>query len=127
MLGVEFEMTHIQNTEQFQAFSSNIGDKPEISGDPDKFQLLMKASNTRLSKSTKVMNLDNGCLIQVSTREILKDQSIALAEALAFVPDLNVRLEKSYEDRKLEKSYENRKPDKDERVRASFIRIGRAS
>lgn len=118
MLGVEFEMTHIQNTEQFQAFSSNIGDKPEISGDPDKFQLLMKASNTRLSKSTKVMNLDNGCLIQVSTREILKDQSIALAEALAFVPDLNVRLEKSYEDRK---------PDKDERVKASFIRIGRAS
>jgi hypothetical protein len=112
MLGVELEIAHVQNTEQFKAYSKNIGEKPEISGDPNKFQLLCKASNSRLAKSTKVLNLSNGCLVQVSTREVMDDHSIAVAEALAFVPDLNV---------KLDKTYEERKPEQDEKVTAAFI------
>lgn len=113
-LGVEFEVTHIQNTEQFRTYSKYIGEKPEISGAPDNFQLLCKASNAHLSKSTKVMNLTNGCLVQVSTREVMSDNSIAAAEALVFVPDLNV---------KIDKTYEARKPKQVEKVSAEFIRI----
>lgn len=112
MLGVEFEVAHIQSTDQFKNYSKNIGEKPVISGDPDKFQLLFKASNARLAKSTKVMNLSNGCLVQVSTREVMEDNSIAVAEALAFVPNLNVKLDKTYEDRK---------PEKQEKVTADFV------
>lgn len=114
MLGVEFEVTHIQSTEQFKNYSKNIGEKPVISGDPDKFQLLFKASNARLAKSTKVMNLSNGCLVQVSTREVMGDNSIAVAEALAFIPNLNVKLEKTYEDHK---------PEQQEKITADFVPV----
>lgn len=37
-------------------------------------------------KSTKVMNLPTGCLVQVSTMYKSKDGTISVAEALEFVP-----------------------------------------
>jgi hypothetical protein len=56
----------------------------QISGNPDIWQLMCKASNADLGieKSTKRMRVDGGWLYQVSTRT-----HAGAAEALAFVPD----------------------------------------
>ena len=62
----------------------------EVFGDPDKWQLLCKASSKSQGwmKSTKVLETPYGCLIQVSTQQKNPDGSYALAEAVTFVPDL---------------------------------------
>ena len=59
----------------------------EIYGDGDTFALLCKASSKEEGwmKSTKVCNLPNGCLVQVSTQ-----QGDNVAEALTFVPDVHI-------------------------------------
>ena len=59
----------------------------EIYGDGDTFLLLCKASSKEEGwmKSTKVCNLDNGCIVQVSTQ-----QGDNVAEALTFVPGVNI-------------------------------------
>ncbi|MGF1514922.1 MAG: hypothetical protein ACFB5Z_14670 [Elainellaceae cyanobacterium] len=118
MLGVEFEVAHIQNTEQFKKYSRSIGEKPTITGDPDNFKLLAKASNSRFTKSTKVMNLRNGCLVQVSTREVMDDNSIAVAEAITFVPSINIDINTTYE---------NQRPEQYEKVTFDFISAPDAS
>ena len=114
VFGFKVTRVPVQNTEQFKAQTKDAGDKPVIFGDPNAFRLLCKASNSRVSKSTKVLNLENGCLIQVSTREVLSDNSVAVAEALAFVPDLNATI--------LEMPTEN---SSDIRVAATFCKVER--
>lgn len=61
-------------------------------GDGDTFTLLCKASSEAEGwmKSTKVCNLPNGCLVQVSTQQRGHDGSYSVAEALTFVPDINL-------------------------------------
>ena len=56
-------------------------------GDGDTFQLLCKASSQSggWMKSTKVCNLPNGCLVQVTTQ-----QGEHVAEAVTFVPDVHI-------------------------------------
>ncbi|WP_049817013.1 hypothetical protein [Paenibacillus polymyxa] len=63
-------------------------------GDGDTFSLLCKASSESQGwmKSTKVCNLHNGCLVQVSTQQRNPDGSYAVAEALTFVPDVNMKV-----------------------------------
>lgn len=78
------------STEEFKAASEKQGVPVAVVGNPDVFQLVCKAHNKILSKSTKVMNLSNGCLVQVSTKEVSSTGNIAVAEALAFIPGLNV-------------------------------------
>jgi len=72
---------------------ANISDL-QIYGDTDTFTLLCKASSQDQGffKSTKVCNLPNGCLVQVSTQ-----QGDNVAEALTFVPGVN--MDKSVEPR----------------------------
>ena len=59
-----------------------------VVGDPECWRLLCKASSVSqgFMKSTKVMHLPKGCLVQVSTQQRNPDGSWALAEAVVFVP-----------------------------------------
>ena len=69
----------------------NISDL-KVYGDGDTFQLLCKASSQEQGwmKSTKVCNVHNGCIVQVTTQQRNPDGSYAVAEALSFVPDVNI-------------------------------------
>ena len=64
-----------------------------VVGNGDLFQLLAKASSEEEGwmKSTKAMQIgDQGCLVQVTTQQRNPDGSYAVAEALTFVPDVNI-------------------------------------
>ena len=50
-------------------------------------------------KSTKVCNVFGGCIVQVTTQQKNPDGSYAVAEALTYVP--NVQIDISSEPRKL--------------------------
>lgn len=64
----------------------------EVVGDPGAWVLIAKASSQAEGwmKSTKAMELDTGCLVQVSTQQRNHDGSYAIAEALTFVPHLKL-------------------------------------
>jgi len=72
-----------------------------VYGDGDTFALLCKASSQEQGwmKSTKVCNVTDGCLVQVTTQQRNPDGSYAVAEALAFVPFIHI--DTSCEPRKL--------------------------
>lgn len=79
------------------AISEERGAKANISdlviyGDTDTFKLLCKASSEDqgFSKSTKVCNVVGGCIIQVSTMQRNDDGSYSVAEALTYVPGMNI-------------------------------------
>ena len=76
----------------------NIGDL-KIYGDT--FRLLCKASSQEQDwmKSTEVCNVDGGCIVQVTTQQRNPDGSYAVAEALTYVPEMNIDI--SVEPRKL--------------------------
>lgn len=78
----------VQNIEDAKKKVSDI----KVIGDGDTFALLCKASSESQGwmKSTKVCNMPNGCLVQVSTQQRNPDGSYAVAEALTFVPDINM-------------------------------------
>ncbi len=63
-----------------------------VYGDGDTFALLCKASSKEQGwmKSTKVCNLPDGCLVQVTTQQENSDGSYAVAEALTYVPGVNM-------------------------------------
>lgn len=63
-----------------------------VFGNGDMFQLLCKASSQAQGwmKSTKAMQLRNGCLVQVTTQQRNPDGSYAVAEALTFVPGATI-------------------------------------
>lgn len=65
-----------------------------VTGDGDTFALLCKASSEEQGwmKSTKVCNVVNGCLVQVSTQQKNPDGSYAVAEALTYLPSMNIDL-----------------------------------
>lgn len=87
------------NITEFRGAKANIPDI-KVYGDGDTFALLCKASSQEQGwmKSTKVCNLPNGCLVQVSTQQKHPDGSYSVAEALTFVPDVN--MDKNAEPRK---------------------------
>lgn len=64
----------------------------EIVGDGDMFRLLCKASSQREGwmKSTKAMEVPGGCVVQVTTQQRAPDGSYAVAEALTFVPGVQI-------------------------------------
>jgi hypothetical protein len=76
----------VENIEDAKKKVSDI----KVVGNGDTFALLCKASSETQGwmKSTKVCNLPNGCLVQVSTQQRNPDGSYAVAEALTFVPDV---------------------------------------
>lgn len=65
----------------------------QVFGNGDAFALLCKASSQEQGwmKSTKAMNVPGaGALVQVSTQQRNPDGSYSLAEALTFVPGVEV-------------------------------------
>lgn len=83
-----------------RAAKDNISDLV-VYGDGDTFALLCKASSQEQGwmKSTKVCNVFNGCIVQVTTQQKNPDGSYAVAEALTYVP--GVRLDRSADPRRL--------------------------
>lgn len=65
----------------------------QVYGDGDAFALLSKASSKDQGwmKSTKVCNVPSGCIVQVTTQQKNIDGSYAVAEALAFVPGVQIK------------------------------------
>jgi hypothetical protein len=62
-----------------------------VFGNGDTFRLLCKASSEKEGwlKSTKVMDVVGGCVVQVTTQQKNPDGSYAIAEALTHVPGTN--------------------------------------
>jgi hypothetical protein len=60
----------------------------KVVGNGDMWRLLSKASSETQGwmKSTKALQVRNGCLVQVTTQQRNPDGSYAIAEALTFVP-----------------------------------------
>lgn len=79
--------------------SGAIKNVPDIKvvGNVDRFQLLFKASSESEGwmKSTKAMDIGNGCIVQVTTQQRNPDGSYAVAEAVCFVPDVYIVLDES--------------------------------
>ena len=61
-----------------------------IIGDPDQFKLLFKVTGERWKKSTKAMQVEGGCLVQVTTEQLNPDGSLSAAEAVAFIPGVGI-------------------------------------
>lgn len=63
-----------------------------VIGDGDMFKLLCKAYSEAEGwmKSTKAMEVNGGCLVQVTTQQKNLDGSYAIAEALSFVPNVKI-------------------------------------
>ena len=61
----------------------------KIFGDGDLWVLICKASSESEGwmKSTKAMQTDCGCVVQVTTQQRNPDGSYAIAEAVCFVPN----------------------------------------
>lgn len=64
----------------------------KVYGDGDTFALLCKASSESQGwmKSTKVCNVTHGCVVQVTTQQRNPDGTYAIAEALTYVPSMNI-------------------------------------
>ena len=67
----------------------------EVFGDGNLFKLISKASSRSQGwmKSTKAMEVRNGCVIQVTTEVINPDGSKSVAEAVTFVPGVSINEE----------------------------------
>lgn len=77
----------------------------QVYGDGDTFALLCKASSQAAGwmKATKVCNVPGGCIVQVTTQQKNPDGSYAVAEALTYVP--GVQMSTSTSPRKLVVAY----------------------
>lgn len=78
----------------------------QVYGDGDTFALLSKASSQEQGwmKSTKVCNVPDGCIVQVTTQQKNTDGSYSVAEALTYVP--GVHIDKSANPRRLVRATE---------------------
>lgn len=64
----------------------------KVVGNGDMFRLLCKASSEAEGwmKSTKAMEVSRGCVVQVTTQQQNPDGSYVVAEALTFVPGVQI-------------------------------------
>lgn len=64
----------------------------QVVGNGDMFRLLCKASSQAQGwmKSTKAMEVPGGCVVQVTTQQRNPDGSYAVAEALTYVPGVQI-------------------------------------
>jgi hypothetical protein len=69
----------------------------KVVGDGDMFRLLCKASSDTEGwmKSTKAMEVPNGCVVQVTTQQRNEDGTYAIAEAISFVPGVKLADDKN--------------------------------
>lgn len=91
----------------------------EVFGNGDLFELICKASSKSKGwlKSTKAMRVGTGCIIQVSTQQQNPDGSYSVAEAVCFVPDVDIFTDKNGNKSLLCSSYVTFKQDQERRVK----------
>lgn len=65
----------------------------KVFGNGDLFQLICKASSNEQGwmKSTKAMQTPHGCVVQVTTQQKNIDGTYSIAEALTFVPGVEIK------------------------------------
>jgi hypothetical protein len=80
----------IRNTEEAKVQGQLHGESIQVYGDPDQLKLLFKVKGERWKKSTKALELPEGCLVQVTTERQGLDGSWTTAEALEYVPGVRV-------------------------------------
>jgi len=87
------ESKTLDNTD-INGTSKNVPDV-KVFGNSDAFQLICKASSEAEGwmKSTKAMEVPNGCIVQVTTQQKNIDGSYSIAEALTFVPGVQVQID----------------------------------
>ncbi len=73
----------ITNTKEFAEYKLD----EKIYGNPDHFKTLFKIVTNDLKKSTKAMELENGCIIQVTTERKSANGIWDIAETITFVPN----------------------------------------
>jgi hypothetical protein len=81
--------------------TGDIKDEIHVVGNPDQFRLLFKAVGKDWQKSTKAMEVEEGCLVQVTTHQINPDNSSSVAEAVAFIPNVTIEADTNGEGRHL--------------------------
>lgn len=81
----------ILDISEVKSAKANISDLT-VYGDGDTFALLCKASSKEQGwmKSTKVCNVPGGCIVQVTTQQKNSDGSYSVAEALTYVPGVQM-------------------------------------
>ncbi len=62
----------------------------EVVGQPDRFKLLFKAVGPTWARSTKALDVGAGCVVQVSTKFMTPTGAWNLAEALTYVPGVEI-------------------------------------
>lgn len=69
----------------------------KVFGNGDLFQLLAKASSEQQGwmKSTKAMQTPHGCVVQVTTQQKNIDLTYSVAEALTFVPGVQIKVDEN--------------------------------
>lgn len=74
-----------------QSAEANVPDI-KVVGNGDSFRLLFKvySLDEGWMKSTKAMQANTGCVVQVTTQQRNLDGSYALAEALTYVPGVKI-------------------------------------
>lgn len=92
--GAEFKVAGLE-VGKLVTKTADLPDEVKTYGDPDQLKLLFKAQGKGWKKSTKALELPDGCLVQVTTERQSADGDWANAEAVVFVP--NVKLEQADE------------------------------
>jgi hypothetical protein len=62
----------------------------DIVGNPDRLKLLFKAAGKTWVRSTKAMEVGDGCVVQVSTKFLTPQGAWNLAEAVTYVPGAEI-------------------------------------
>ena len=91
------------NTVDFESQTEAQGDQAAIFADPDVWHLYTKASNRGLSRSTKVLNVPTGVVIQVSTIHRTASGHISSSDALTFVPGVVFKFDPEHKNSQFEK------------------------
>ena len=72
--------------------TKQLKDKVTVFGRPDEhIRLMFKVKGATWVKSTKAMRVPGGCIIQVTSEQINPNGSISIAEALTFVPNIDIK------------------------------------
>jgi hypothetical protein len=90
--GSEFKLAGIE-VGKLITKTADLPDEVKTYGDPDQLKVLFKAQGKGWKKSTKALELPDGCLVQVTTERQSADGDWANAEAVVFIP--NVKLERT--------------------------------
>jgi len=62
----------------------------QVVGEPDRMRLLFKAATPTWVRSTKALEADGGCVVQVSTQVMTSTDDWNVAEAVTYVPGVRV-------------------------------------